>query len=53
MVELGKDISVKGYLRREIPGEINMNGYSILAANAITLESKTYKQIIQNIKKKL
>ena len=53
MVELGKEIRIKGFLRKDIPGEINMNGYSIMAATAITLESKTYKQLFHNIKKTL
>lgn len=53
MVNEGKKIGVKGWLRKEVPGEVNLNGYSILAATAITIGSKTFKQLHHDIKKTL
>ena len=52
-IKEGMDIRIKGWVRKKVPGEVNLKGYTIMAVNAFTIEGKTFSQKNQNIKSTL
>lgn len=49
MIKEGKKVSITGYMRKEVPGEVNEKGYAIMALSKIVVNGKTFNQIISDI----
>lgn len=49
MIKEGKKVSITGYMRKKVPGEVNEKGYSIMALSQIVVNGKTFNQIINDI----
>lgn len=51
VMTLGKEIEIKGWLRKPIEGEINLKDYSIFSPTEIIIDGKVFKQLIYDINK--
>lgn len=51
MIKKGKKVSITGYVRKNIPTEVNEKGHTIMAPSQIVVNGKTFNQIINNINK--
>lgn len=49
MIKEGKKVSVTGWIRKEVPGEVNEKGYSIMAMSEIVVNGKTFNQTIHDL----
>lgn len=46
MIKEGKKVSITGRIRKEVPGEVNEKGYSIMALSEIVVNGKTFNQTL-------
>lgn len=49
MIKKGKKVSITGYVRKSVPGEVNEKGHTIMALSQIVVNGKTFNQIINDI----
>jgi len=52
-IKEGMDITIKGWMRKKVSGEVNLKGFTIMAVNAFTIGGKTFAQKNYNIKRTL
>ncbi|MCE7994933.1 MAG: hypothetical protein HEP71_23350 [Roseivirga sp.] len=53
MIKEGKKVSITGWIRKEVPGEVNEQGLSIMAMSEIVINGKTFNQTIHDLTKVL
>ncbi|GAB5524645.1 MAG: hypothetical protein Roseis2KO_25170 [Roseivirga sp.] len=49
LIKEGKKVTITGWIRKEISGEVNEKGYAIMAMSEIEIKGKTFNQTINDI----